>query len=148
MADTGGVSAGDVGFWGGIAVMAGTAIKWLWGARREARGEYHAKLKAWEEDINRRREQMDRERDQRLDRLEEAERAREGEHKICLDRVDKLLFFCTLLVDEMEAAGTASPVIARARAYLRREFPEAFGPQPPVPADMAQQLRRIDAADG
>jgi hypothetical protein len=127
--DIGGVVGGVVtvsgGIWGGI--------RWLIGRndRREAK-------------LDEKEAALIKKLEERIQLLEDRDAQREVEHDACQRRVDKLLFFCVLMVEEGEAITPASATIVRAKRYLMREFPEAFGPQPPVPEDMVKTLRQID----
>lgn len=143
-----GVSAGEAGgmLAGVIAALValGKGAQWLisWNDKRvETRS---AKLDKWHAELKAREAELDAALASRVAALEAKDRERELDHSTCQQRVDKLLFFCVMLVEETQGLKPTSPTIERAKRYLMREFPEAYGPQPPVPAEMKALLDLMD----
>jgi hypothetical protein len=117
--------AGIIGGSIGVLTTLGAGFKWLFTRADRREDALIKKLEA------------------RINALEGKDAEREKEHHLCQSRVEKLLFTCTLLIEEFETVSP-SPTIARARRYIEREFPEAFGKQPPIPKDMLNTLKKLD----
>ncbi|MEK7414482.1 MAG: hypothetical protein AAB263_14300 [Planctomycetota bacterium] len=128
--------AWDVGgIVGGVATLGGG----LWGGLRWLIGRNDKRTA----DLDKKEAALIVRMEQRIKALEERDEDRERDHADCQQRVDKLLFFCVLMVEEGEAANSSSQTIRRAKMYLMRVFPEAFGPQPPIPKDMLSTLDKL-----
>ena len=134
--------------------LIGAGIRWTWSQVRVSDSSRSAKLDKWHAELQAREAKLDTETETRVATLERAVlslqdevREREQEHSTCQHRVDKLLFFCVMLVEESETLNPQSTTIQRAKTFLRREFPEAYGPQPPVPADMQRLLEKINEGE-
>ena len=127
-----GVSPGEAGgvIAGAIAILAalGKGMAWLlnWqGARADARA---ARLKVWEESLDRREREHREKTEGRLKAMESK-----------VSAVSAALFEA---IGELQRLDPASPVLAKARQVLQAEFPV----DPELSDEMKALLRRLDGA--
>lgn len=127
-----GVSAGEVGgiFAGIIALLAsiGTAIRWLFNWRDARDRSQAARLKAWEESLDRREKEHRESTEQRLHAMERK-----------LSAVTAALFET---IAELQLLDAASPALAKAKIVLRQAYPLDVE----TPSDMQALIDRLDTA--
>ena len=107
----------------------GKGIGWLLNYKGERDNQRSARLKAWEQSLDKRDREHREETDGRLRAME--------------SKVSALSMALFEALGELQRLDPASPVLARASMVMKAEFPV----EPDIPEEMKALLRRLDRKD-
>ncbi|MDQ4421478.1 hypothetical protein OOT33_13705 [Sphingobium sp. DEHP117] len=137
MADTGGLSTGEVGgiVAGALAIGAalGRAVQWLWGAVRDTGSSRSAKLDKWHEELTERERALKADIAQQMDMMRD--QMAEFAHQ-----VDKYRRAFGIVAGELFRRDSKNAALREARDILAEAFPLHLD----VPEDMAATCAVID----